>query len=340
MSIVAAAEPEGSALGLLIAALAGVVAVGVAALTGVLRPAALGLERRVPPDRPLMPLVGVLFAGLVVWLVLPSLYLELGPASPVMPPKSIEPGDVSPPKTQRFTTSQLVTIGAAVPLIAFGVLWAGNVIVRRRVGQRLGFGTAHLPAGALWGAVGIGLALPFVYGVMVLSEWIYQLVRYEHPSAHDLLKAMDETRDPWVKYLAIFVAVVVAPLWEELLFRGHVQTLIREGLIRLRDVGRTGFPAAGFPVVGAGPAETLPPLAVALDRPRAHPAETWVAIVLASLVFASVHQPWQFPPIFALSLCLGLAYERTGNLWVPVVMHASFNGIMTGFFLFLRGAPD
>ena len=50
-------------------------------------------------------------------------------------------------------------------------------------------------------------------------------------------------------------------------------------------------------------------------------------------MFAGVHQPWTLPPIFVLSVCLGLAYERTGNLWVPVVMHAAFNGLMTAFFL-------
>jgi len=31
-------------------------------------------------------------------------------------------------------------------------------------------------------------------------------------------------------------------------------------------------------------------------------------------------------PIFALSRLLGYMYERTGNLWVSVLMHAMFNG--------------
>lgn len=337
MSIVAAAEPEGSALGLMVAAFAGIIAVAAAALTGVFRPTALGVERRVPPDRPLMPLVGVLFAGLVVWLILPSLYLELEP--PAKPSPRVGPDDILP---QRLTTSHMVTIGAVVPVLAFIVLAVGNALVRPRVGQRLGLRARNVRRGLLWGVAGIALALPFVWCVMAFAEWVYTVVGYEHPSAHDLLKAMDDTRNPLVKYLAIFVAVVVAPLWEELLFRGHVQTLIREGLIRLRD----GAQPAGFPVIGvaSGPVgrPSGEPLAVlAVEGKRAFPLETWVSIILASLVFASVHQPWQFPPIFALSLCLGLAYERGGgNLWVPVVMHASFNGIMTAFYLFLRAGVD
>ena len=54
---------------------------------------------------------------------------------------------------------------------------------------------------------------------------------------------MGETPDPLVKYLAIVAAVVVAPLWEELLFRGHIQTLIREALDpNPRRSMRTDFP--------------------------------------------------------------------------------------------------
>ena len=41
-------------------------------------------------------------------------------------------------------------------------------------------------------------------------------------------------------------------------------------------------------------------------------------------------------PIFVLSLCLGYAYERTRNLWVPIFMHAAFNASSVVMFLFFR----
>ena len=50
--------------------------VGVAWMLGLLRASKLGAEERVPPDRPLRPLLGVLLAGLVVWLVAPTLFLR------------------------------------------------------------------------------------------------------------------------------------------------------------------------------------------------------------------------------------------------------------------------
>jgi membrane protease YdiL (CAAX protease family) len=60
----------------------------------------------------------------------------------------------------------------------------------------------------------------------------------------------------------------------------------------------------------------------------------WIGVVVASLLFAAMHAPWTMPPIFVLSLCVGYAYERTGNLWVPMVMHAGFN--VTSTLIFLR----
>jgi membrane protease YdiL (CAAX protease family) len=61
--------------------------------------------------------------------------------------------------------------------------------------------------------------------------------------------------------------------------------------------------------------------------------------LLTAALFAGVHPLWTVPPIFCLAVCLGFAYERTGNLWVPVVMHSTFNGLMTAYFL-LGVAPD
>ena len=51
----------------------------------------------------------------------------------------------------------------------------------------------------------------------------------------------------------------------------------------------------------------------------------WVAILVASLLFAVIHPPWTIPPIFAFSVLLGLVYDRTRNLWATTTMHALFN---------------
>ena len=54
----------------------------------------------------------------------------------------------------------------------------------------------------------------------------------------------------------------------------------------------------------------------------------WLAVIVASALFALVHDHWSIRiPIFVLSLGFGYMYERTANLWVPIFMHAMFNGL-------------
>jgi membrane protease YdiL (CAAX protease family) len=62
--------------------------------------------------------------------------------------------------------------------------------------------------------------------------------------------------------------------------------------------------------------------------------ESWPAILFSSAAFALVHPAWSWPQIFFLGLCLGYVYERTGNLWMTIAMHATFN--LTSLWLFTR----
>ena len=53
----------------------------------------------------------------------------------------------------------------------------------------------------------------------------------------------------------------------------------------------------------------------------------WTAIILISALFALLH-PWtHWPALFALSMCLGYAYEKSGSLLRPIFIHSLFNGI-------------
>ncbi len=98
-----------------------------------------------------------------------------------------------------------------------------------------------------------------------------------------------------VKVVAVLSAAVVAPIAEEIIFRGLLQRMI-QSLTR---------------------------------RPA-------IAVVLASLAFAMVHDPWTLQPgVFVLALFLGLAYFRTGSLLVPIFAHAVFNATNLGLFMLL-----
>ena len=64
------------------------------------------------------------------------------------------------------------------------------------------------------------------------------------------------------------------------------------------------------------------------------------ALVIVSAAFAAshLHGP-SFVPLFVLALGLGLAYELTGTLLVPVTMHAVFNSTMIVQLFYQRAHP-
>ena len=56
------------------------------------------------------------------------------------------------------------------------------------------------------------------------------------------------------------------------------------------------------------------------------------------MLFAAVHDNAAFvPPLLLLSVGLGFVYERSGNLWMPIVTHALFNAAEIALTIGLTG---
>jgi membrane protease YdiL (CAAX protease family) len=162
---------------------------------------------------------------------------------------------------------------------------------------RLGFGLPSLRRSVLPGAIAVAAVLPFMYAVLIGTQTVYEALRYPHPAAHPLLEALQDHAVLAFQAMVAFSAVVIAPIAEELLFRGQLQTALVHALAGSSD----------RPAIQPGP------------RAR------WLAILLVSATFAMFHPAWMRPPLFLLSVCIGYAYERTGNLWVAIIIHAGFN---------------
>ncbi len=208
--------------------------------------------------------------------------------------------------------------------------------------------------GLIWQGVGITLktagglwlfTMPLVMLISMASDWVYKWFDYQHESAHELLTAMDQAGG-WLTRLGVLVAaVVLAPLAEELLFRGHLQTLLRRWLTPA--VSLPGVAPMPAPPASIGPyvvPAVLPFAKVLTELPSGFsPAVArpfWpsaVSVVVTSGLFMAVHPLWSWPPIFVLALILGFAYERRGNLWVCVLLHAMFNATQTMLFLLPMG---
>jgi membrane protease YdiL (CAAX protease family) len=295
-----------------------------------LRAARFDPSDRLPPGGSAWPLVLAVGWGLLVWMMVPAAYLgyrghalrppgstrpttaEVEAVKPVPPPESNPQLAALPPRDVAFIVS--------VPHLAmFFALLVCDLVLYRGSLRRLGFGLGQLPRGLFLGLASGVVFIPMVVGGSVVTEWVYRVIHFSHPTEHDLLHVLGLSPERLVRIVLVVGATVIAPLAEELLFRGHIQTIVRHVLGRL---GRR----READEAGAGALPAAPPA-------RA----TWGAILLTSALFAAIHDPWTWPPIFLLSLFLGWLYERTGNLWAAVGLHAAFNTVMTLIFLQSRG---
>jgi membrane protease YdiL (CAAX protease family) len=196
-------------------------------------------------------------------------------------------------------------------------------------------------------ALGIGAMLfvaPIIYAVQLVVLLIWPA---DPTNDHPVKKMLEEQFTAGVVYLAIVSAVVLAPLLEELMFRAILQGWLSAWLERHRNARsrRTLKPSVALQgLSGDGIAadyweldantetsfwEKIPTSSdPSVDQTHRMP---WLAVVLTSLFFATVHLPqWPAPiAIFVLSLALGTVYQRSGSLIASSFMHATFNGLST-----------
>ncbi|MCC6284192.1 MAG: CPBP family intramembrane metalloprotease [Phycisphaerales bacterium] len=194
--------------------------------------------------------------------------------------------------------------------LALSAVAAGGVGLGMLVLMRKSAPDAGLRIGGLDPLVGLGcfiLALPLVQVASMGAEWLYQEIYSASPPriAHDTLAQIVAHRDDRTVWLLVAAVVIGAPIVEELVFRVGVQSAILKV---------TGSP--------------------------------WGAVLGASLLFTLIH--WGVVPpegrfalaqIFVLSLSMGIAYERTRKLGVPIVMHVCFNAMTVALAMWGASEP-
>jgi membrane protease YdiL (CAAX protease family) len=357
MSILAAASSESGRVQFVFAAVCLAIAGLVAGGLRLWRPGRRAFPERLTWRASAWPLVGVLGAGVFCWWTVSSAFLTYKQAELVArmgPDAKLELSALSP--------RDMAFLATVPPLAAFAVLVAADYALKRTGAYDLGLGLRRLKSGVFLGILGSACVVPLLFGLMVLIDWAYRQMHFQHPEEHELLHALGQTRDPLVVIPLVAGAALVAPLFEELLFRAHLQTILRrlftwfavevlgQGVdttpavrdVPLADVasGTSADPIATIPQAANEQASAEAPGPPEGVEYAPAPTEvvspawtTWAAIVVTACLFASVHAMWTWPPIFILALCLGYAYERTGNLWVPILIHASFNAVSTLMFL-------
>lgn len=334
------------------------------------RPSAIAGPDRLPPRAGIWPIWVAFGLAWVAWVGATIAYGMIRAVRATATAVSTRPAAGEADVT--LSDADLAMLSTAGPVVAFVAAMLALALIQPGTLRWIGFHLGGLPRGV---RVGLGAALvvvPWTYLVSVGVELAYQWVDFKHPSEHDLLRVMKEN-GPLVRWTAVVGAVLVAPVWEELLFRGLFQTAATEWLVRQSRPRRAavGFPvvlsawaagpasgAAGRPAAsaepplapegsGSSPVPPPPPLplpvlplggAVPVGVPGAASTpgrwwRAWLVILVTATLFALVHDAWTRPIIFFLAVALGYCYERTGNLWVSVTVHALFNASSTALAL-------
>ncbi|HET6248891.1 MAG TPA: CPBP family intramembrane glutamic endopeptidase [Tepidisphaeraceae bacterium] len=322
-----------------------------AVVVGMYRPRAIAGPPRLAGDRSAFSLAVALFIGFLVMIVVGIGYnMMRHPSAIGKPPATLDIVD------QAFLFS-VPGIACAAALILADHFFGGRGFL-----TGLGLNLGKFPGGIAWGVLGALILVPPTYAVSILVEFIYQHVSFSHPTEHELLTLLHtHSPHPMARVVLVLAATLIAPFYEELLFRGHLQTLLKRMIIVFTTPAppRTALiPGYGFPVLQPGIAANFAPAGAPVDPPLANvppdamaanpppiaaptppvPAprrvwQSWLAVLITSCLFAAMHEPWMWPPIFFLSLGLGYWYERTGNLWTNVTIHCLFNSISTFAFL-------
>jgi membrane protease YdiL (CAAX protease family) len=231
-------------------------------------------EGRVPVERPgvtwgIGDFFIVYFGGIVAGLVLATIGFAISGD------KSTDPGAL---------TNGLSFLGQ------FGGWVALMVMVSRRKGQgslAADFGLTVHRRDAWVIAAGVGLEI-------ALTILILPLVNLTNGQHQDVVNELDKARGVQLALIAL-VAGLVAPVCEELLFRGLLLRALRR---RVSPVG----------------AVTISALAFALAHPLLDPSIGTVAVV---------------PALFAMGAVSGVLAIRSGNLSKSIFLHIGFNLLTT-----------
>lgn len=139
-------------------------------------------------------------------------------------------------------------------------------------------------------------ALPLLS--LISLGWTFLIERMGLPAGpQDVIAIFTSTRSPFVIAGMLLVACVLAPIYEELLFRAGLYRFCRQRL-------------------GRG----------------------W-ALVISGASFGALHGNWAgFLPLAVLGAGLALAYEATGSIRVPIIVHGLFN--LNTVLILLSGLPQ
>ena len=215
-----------------------------------------------------------------------------------------------------FRDNLVLSIGAVVTMAA--MMFLAHVHFARRL-KGFGLNIRTIVKDFFMAIVNLLTTWPIMMAAITMTMFVAELIwgREYQMQQHQQLEMITEYPQLPLRVIIVFVAVVIAPLLEEMLFRGFIQTTIRSILVQSSAFGVLRNTARGTQHA-------------ARDKSCA-----WPAIVASSVFFAIMHaDPGHWPALFVLGVCLGYSYEKSGSLFRPIFIHLFFNASSVAIALY------
>ena len=183
-----------------------------------------------------------------------------------------------------FLDNLVLCIGGLMTVVVI-IFLARAGFARRLKGFGLNPKTIHKDFFA--GIMNLLVVYPLLIVAITLTTYFGQLIwgpEFEMQQHQELELITAHPQLP-LRILIIVTAIVIAPVIEELLFRGLFQTMIRSFVAK-------------------------PWLSIAIS---------------SGLFAMVHQEQGHWPTLFVLALCLGYAYEKSGSLFRPIFIHSLFN---------------
>jgi len=205
---------------------------------------------------------------------------------------------------QQAVYVMVIQICTAIPPVA----WLVGRVLKAKPPNAIGLLPRRLSREVAVGLLGLVLVTPVIMATHLVSAALAKVV-FNHevdPVAHTALRAMLDAESTGVLAIYLASAVILAPLMEELVYRG----LIHNGVVA-----------------------------------ALRPFNRWWAVGVSAVLFTGIHiqgvAPAALPGLLVLSIALGWLYERTRSLWPGVFLHLLFNaGNIAWLFAFGAGGGN
>lgn len=198
---------------------------------------------------------------------------------------------------QKAFLDNLIYFVTAIAVTIIVIILARATFARRLKGFGLNVRTIHKDF--LAAVINLLATWPLVIAALIVTVFFGKLI-YGQDFAieqHEELELITAYPQLPLRILIVVLAILVAPLIEEMLFRGLFQTMIRSVL----EIRNPKFQTR-------------------------HSA--WLSILISSTLFVMVHTDIaHWPALFVLALCLGYSYEKSGSLFRPIFIHSFFNAV-------------